>query len=66
MNTMSGIFLKNTMINGNFRLKCFWIVEILASQKKALPENYGNYKNKSKIRLKSTAVYNGTFFWISK
>lgn len=27
MNTMSGIFLKNTMINGNFRLKCFWIVE---------------------------------------
>jgi hypothetical protein len=41
-------------------------VEILASQKKALPENYGNYKNKSKIRLKSTAVYNGTLFWISK
>ena len=40
--------------------------KFLAPQKKAAPDNYGNYKNKEKMRLKSTAVYNGTIFWSSK
>ncbi len=40
--------------------------KFLAPQKKAAPDNYGNYKNKGKMRLKSTAVYNGTIFWSSK
>ncbi|THA01926.1 hypothetical protein [Rodentibacter pneumotropicus] len=40
--------------------------KFLAPQKKTAPENYGNYKNKGKMRLKSTAVYNGTIFWSSK
>ena len=40
--------------------------KFLAPQKKVAPDNYGNYKNKGKMRLKSTAVYNGTIFWSSK
>lgn len=40
--------------------------KFLAPQKKAAPDNYGSYKNKGKMRLKSTAVYNGTIFWSSK
>ena len=40
--------------------------KFLAPQKKAAPDNYGNYKNKEKMRLKFTAVYNGTIFWSSK
>ncbi len=40
--------------------------KFLAPQKKIPPDNYGNYKNKGKTRLKSTAVYNGTIFWSSK
>ena len=40
--------------------------KFLAPQKKAAPDNYGNYKNKEKMRLKSTAVYKGTIFWSSK
>ena len=37
--------------------------KFLATQKK-MPLD--NYKNKEKMRLKSTAVYNGTIFWSSK
>ena len=37
--------------------------KFLAPQKKAAPDNY---KNKEKMRLKSTTVYNGTIFWSSK
>ncbi|WGE85915.1 hypothetical protein [Actinobacillus equuli] len=40
--------------------------KFLAPQKKAAPENYGNYKNKGKMRLKSKAVYCGTIFWSSR
>lgn len=44
----------------------------LAPQHRAAPDNYpnpngkGGYFNKGKMRLKSTAVYNGTIFWSSK
>lgn len=34
-----------------------------APQKKAAPDNFGNYKNKGKMKLKSTAVYGKTIFW---
>lgn len=32
-------------------------------QEKAAPANFGNYQNKGKMRLNSTAVYGGTIFW---
>jgi len=38
----------------------------VAPQHRPAPDNYGGYKNKGKMRLKSTAVYNGTIFWSSK
>lgn len=38
----------------------------VAPQHRPAPDNYGSYKNKGKMRLKSTAVYNGTIFWSSK
>lgn len=37
-----------------------------APQRKAAPDNFGNYKNKGKMKLKSTAVYGETIFWKSK
>ncbi len=37
--------------------------EFQAPQQKKSPENYGNYKNKGKMRLESTAVYLETIFW---
>ncbi len=38
----------------------------VAPQHRPAPDNYGGYKNKGKMRLKSTAVYNRTIFWNSK
>ena len=46
--------------------------QMRSSQNRAAPDNYpnpngkGGYFNKGKMRLKSTAVYNGTIFWSSK
>ncbi|OBX69943.1 hypothetical protein A9296_08270 [Haemophilus parainfluenzae] len=37
--------------------------KFLATQKNFSSDNY---KNKEKMRLKSTTVYNGTIFWSSK
>ena len=37
-----------------------------APQQKAAPANFGNYRNKGKMRLQSTAVYLETIFWKSK
>lgn len=38
----------------------------IAPQHYPAQNNYGGYKNKGKMRLKSTAVYNRTIFWNSK
>lgn len=35
----------------------------VAPQQKAAPDNFGNYRNKGKMRLHSTAVYGETIFW---
>jgi len=34
-----------------------------APQQKSAPANFGNYQNKGKMRLNSTAVYGETIFW---
>jgi len=40
--------------------------DFIAPQQKAAPANFGNYKNKGRIRLQSTAVYGETIFWRQK